>query len=170
LFTTVCVSSYSAPYSGTKLADFNLRYFLTLAISLCAIVSAYDYVYFPYDHVCNGKDERAEHHTNITVEIWPSGGNITLASAGGSYARVCTSSLCCQQQNFWKRFGVLTPWKLENDQFSWMSNEQKPFVTMYAITGFCFLLGFITIQFSYSLFRGKDKVSRTQFFCSAILV
>lgn len=141
----------SAPYFGTQLADFSMKYFIWLAIVLGALVSAFDFVYFPFDHVCDAtNDQDAAIYENIAVtNVTANGeeveGNLTMA--GGSFARVCSENTCCQENVVFRKLGFFKPWRIEGDNFQWMSDEQGGTAIVYAVTAFSLLMGYIAIHF-----------------------
>eukprot|EP00557_Chaetoceros_sp_GSL56_P010713 CAMPEP_0176478664 /NCGR_PEP_ID=MMETSP0200_2-20121128/1309_1 /TAXON_ID=947934 /ORGANISM="Chaetoceros sp., Strain GSL56" /LENGTH=987 /DNA_ID=CAMNT_0017874621 /DNA_START=38 /DNA_END=3001 /DNA_ORIENTATION=- len=141
----------SAPYMGSNLSNFSRKYFFTLAIALGALACAYDWGQFPYDRVCNGA-------TTATAVTYENGGDFELFYPNGTVVdftetftvsrettvRVCSASDCCQQIGI--NFPPV-PSRFENDEFEWMSEDQRTISVIYGWTCVGFLIAYAVIAF-----------------------
>jgi hypothetical protein len=117
-----------------------------LAIALGALACAYDWGQFPYDRVCNGG-------TNATTVTYQNGGDFDLIHPNGTEVafsenvtvtrgttvRVCSESTCCQE------IGVNfppVPSRFENEEFNWMSEDQRTVSVIYGWTCVGFLIAY----------------------------
>jgi len=143
-----------APYFGTQLADFSMKYFFSVAIVMAALASAFDFLYFSFDHVCDATDVQDEVSYNVNATVFLGRDNVGMTNIevdGSSRARVCSDTECCQDNIVFRKLGLFKPWDNENDAFSWMSEDQESYAIIYAVTAFVFLMVYITIIFGERL-------------------
>lgn len=140
------------PNIGTQVAEFSRTYFLSVAIVLGTVVSAYDWALFNFDRVCDGATEASpgEYNVKIFDKLNYTEYDGVINVNFDKTVRVCNTERCCQQVGF--RYPPI-PSRFEDDDFKWMTNGQR------IVTGLCgwfsvvVLVVFFLFAFGHSLWN-----------------
>jgi len=143
----------AAPALGTQMAEFSRKYFLSLAVVIGVIISAYDWALFNFDRVClsDVPVDKGTYAVTIKGENMFSYIDVTQETA----VRVCKDSVCCEEIGF--KFPPI-PSLLENDEFKWMTNKQREISQIYGLFSAVVLIVFLVGTFGNTLWNAFQSL------------
>jgi len=147
----------SAPFIGTQISKFSRRYFFSFTILAFAILSAYSYISFPYDNVCDPEDP-------VSVPT----GTFPVTFLGGDTGQITVTSDTAVEfckQNLFGNADKPFPFPPRSSLASeWLTDSQATLVNIYGITTLVLVIVYVVVVFGgtmltsiMSLFKGMYK-------------
>lgn len=154
-----------APFIGTGLAKFSRRYFLSAALVIFGIVSAYVWAHFPYDNICDAENPSNGFSGDYENVKFLNGTVGDLTVSQDDSVIFCDQTLFLRNGLEWPPTFPPLP-SMQPDGKRWMGEDQERIVFWFGWTSFVVLIvylfgtfGGVVIKLCMSLFRGTYEPS-----------